>query len=198
MPAAVLSVLTAVLLGLVCAVVKPVRGSAGEVLFWTWPWFFAAAGVIAGGLAALLAKAPATLFGAGLSRRESSALCLAVLAGAGWITALVVTVVVPVKPGLDKQTQSMAFLVIGLGIGVLLGAVAAPTFVNALLARMRVASVIVTIADGLLFIAGALGVFLLLREGVVPTALGWPVLILGALLFSPIGMWLSHKLLFAR
>jgi hypothetical protein len=197
-PVGVLYLLFAVVLGLLIGLFQPVRGSAGEVLFWTWPWFFGVGGVVCMIMAAITRQQPASLAGQSMSTGETAALVLASTAGFGYLLGLVVSVVVEPKNITAEQPQSLVWLVVGLGIGILLGAVALPTLLNWALFRMGLSRGFVLAADAVVVVIGILATVLVLREGMMLRQVGASALFIGALLASPIGLLLSHRILFGR
>jgi hypothetical protein len=197
-PVGVLYVLFAIVLGLLIGLFQPVRGSAGEVLFWTWPWFFGIAGIVCLIMAGITRNSSASLAGHAMSTGETAALVLASTAGFGYLLGVVVALVVEPKSITAEQPQSLVWLVVGLGIGILLGAVALPTLLNWALFRMGLSRGFVFAADVVVFVIGILATVLVLREHLMLRQVGASALFIGALLASPIGLVLSHRILFGR
>jgi hypothetical protein len=195
-PVGVVYILLAVVLGLVVALIQPVRGTAGEILFWTWPWFFGVGGIVCMAMAGITRNAPAQLGSESLSRGETAALVLAATAGVGYLIGVIVSLVVEPKTATTSSVQSVVWIVAGLGIGIVLGALAIPTLLNWIFFRLGLSRGFVTVADIVVFVIGVLGTVVVLREGLMVRQVGASALFIGALLASPIGLVLSHRILF--
>ena len=194
-PLIVVFTLLAVVLGLFGAVIGSFKASAGQILYFTWPPFFGAAALGCLVAALILRGKSLSLWGVPLEKGEASALVLAVVAGIGFLVALSVALYIRMNAIPNTGAESIAWTVGGCGIGIILGSISAPTFINWMFHRLGLAGGFIIFADLLLFAAGILLAVVFFRHGLLKDRPLLLIMVTGALLASPIGLVVSNKLL---
>jgi len=195
LPLIVVFILVSLVFGLVGFLVGNFQGNAGEILFWTWPPFFMVSALCCTVAALAMRTKNTQLFGVDLSKGEATALVLALIFGVGFIIALLVALYIRINNVPNESTSSIAWTVAGCGIGIFMGSISGPTFLNWMFHRMGLGRGFIWVADLLLFACGILLAVIFYRHGLLKDRPVLLIMVTGALIASPIGMVVSNKLL---